>query len=465
MKKVSSVVSLVALLLFAVSAMAQTKVVVVPMGGKKPSGDAVAADVLEGKTFSNKDDVGIAGTMVNNGAMAFRPGTSDQEVPEGYHNGSGTVEGDSDLFEGNIKEGATIFGVAGTLVEASGTADPGQVLDGQSFSNASGPALGTMPNIGAQNITPGTAAQPIAPGYHNGSGSVAGDADLTPANIKDGVTLFGQTGTFTETANPLAAADLRAGKVGFANGTQVTGTMPAQTLSNTTTAVAAGYYAAANLAVVDPDLLSQNIACGTTIFGVTGTYSGANAVCSAGRIWMDRNLGASRVATSPTDTQAYGDLYQWGRLADGHQSRTSPTTATLSPGDVPGHGSFITAASSPYDWRTPQNNALWQGVSGTNNPCPAGFRVPTDVELDTERSSWSSNDAAGAFASPLKLVLTGYRYPNTGSIVNAGSQGVYWSSTVQDIHGRYLAFGITSDSAFVTAYYRANGYAVRCLKD
>src|SRR5690554_918324 len=31
-----------------------------------------------------------------------------------------------------------------------------------------------------------------------------------------------------------------------------------------------------------------------------------------GEIWMDRNLGASQVATSSTDEAAYGDLYQWG---------------------------------------------------------------------------------------------------------------------------------------------------------
>ena len=36
-----------------------------------------------------------------------------------------------------------------------------------------------------------------------------------------------------------------------------------------------------------------------------------------GRTWMDRNLGASQVATSYTDELAYGDLYQWGRLSDG----------------------------------------------------------------------------------------------------------------------------------------------------
>ena len=47
---------------------------------------------------------------------------------------------------------------------------------------------------------------------------------------------------------------------------------------------------------------------------------------AGGQVWMNRNLGASRVAVSSTDTAAYGDLYQWGRLDDGHESRTSLTT-------------------------------------------------------------------------------------------------------------------------------------------
>jgi hypothetical protein len=47
---------------------------------------------------------------------------------------------------------------------------------------------------------------------------------------------------------------------------------------------------------------------------------------ATGQTWMDRNLGASRAATSPTDEQAYGDLYQWGRAADGHEKRRSSTT-------------------------------------------------------------------------------------------------------------------------------------------
>ncbi|MDZ7738238.1 MAG: hypothetical protein U5K32_04025 [Bacteroidales bacterium] len=40
-----------------------------------------------------------------------------------------------------------------------------------------------------------------------------------------------------------------------------------------------------------------------------------------------------------------------------------------------------------------------------------------------ERTSWSSNDAAGAYASPLKLPLAGDRYTSDGSLFNVGSYG------------------------------------------
>ena len=80
-----------------------------------------------------------------------------------------------------------------------------------------------------------------------------------------------------------------------------------------------------------------------------------------GRIWMDRNLGAGRAAISSTDEQAYGDLYQWGRPADGHHLRTSDTTSILSSSGQPSHGGFILENNSPYDWRSPQNDNLWRG--------------------------------------------------------------------------------------------------------
>lgn len=178
---------------------------------------------------------------------------------------------------------------------------------------------------------------------------------------------------------------------------------------------------------------------------------------------MDRNLGASGAATSEDDAEAYGDLYQWGRLTDGHEQRTSSTTGTLSTTDVPGYGSFILAPSSPHDWRSPQNGNLWQGVSGINNPCPSGFRLPTEAEWEIERASWISNNSAGALASPLKLVPAGYRDLYDGTLYDAGSFGYYWSSTVNGSNSRYLFF--YGGNANMYSNGRAYGYSVRCIKD
>jgi hypothetical protein len=152
---------------------------------------------------------------------------------------------------------------------------------------------------------------------------------------------------------------------------------------------------------------------------------------TTGKIWMDRNLGASQVATDASDAAAYGDLYQWGRRSDGHQCRNSATTPTLSSTDQPSNGNFIITNSGNFDWRSPQNTNLWQGVNGINNPCPSGYRLPTEAELNLERTSWSTNDAAGAFSSPLKLPLAGYRSSSDGALSTSFIWiGGYWSSSV-----------------------------------
>ncbi|HYD46762.1 MAG TPA: DUF1566 domain-containing protein [Terriglobales bacterium] len=79
---------------------------------------------------------------------------------------------------------------------SAGDATATQVLAGRTFSSSAGLGIsGTMADRGAVEITPGAAAQSIAAGYHNGSGTVAGDADLTSGNIKSGVEVFGVTGT------------------------------------------------------------------------------------------------------------------------------------------------------------------------------------------------------------------------------------------------------------------------------
>ena len=196
--------------------------------------------------------------------------------------------------------------------------------------------------------------------------------------------------------------------------------------------------------------------------GATAVVEVTNSI--TGKVWMDRNLGATQVSTSSTDANAYGDLYQWGRRADGHQCRTSATTATLSSIDQPAHGNFIlTPNNAPYDWRSPANTNLWQGVNGVNNPCPSGYRLPTETELDTERLSWGSNNSAGAFASALKLPMAGRRDIVDGSVGNVGTHGFYWSGTVNGANSRGSSFDGSNADVYFSG--RAGGISVRCLKD
>jgi len=207
--------------------------------------------------------------------------------------------------------------------------------------------------------------------------------------------------------------------------------------------------------------------CCTILKGPCASCDKIPTVTSAnGRVWMDRNLGAVRVAQSVDDYQAYGWLYQWGRLADGHETGHSHTTPILSTGNVPGHGHFIATSALPNDWRSQQNDSLWQPETVMNNPCPAGFRVPTETEWETERASWSSNDSAGAFASPLKLVVAGSRDRISSTVTEAGYTGYYWTSTVSNIAARTLWFSI--HHAATTSIYgiaRAYGCSVRCIKN
>jgi hypothetical protein len=234
-------------------------------------------------------------------------------------------------------------------------------------------------------------------------------------------------------------------------------------------------------AIIDPVNYSitasdSAICSGTSVHlsvNLFGTYRAGTVFCNGtptsvvdvinattGKVWMDRNLGASQVATSETDSSAYGDLYQWGRRSDGHQCRTSGTTTSLSSTDQPSNGNFILAA--PLDWLSPQNDNLWQGVNGVNNPCPFGYRLPTESELDAEFASWISTNLNGAFVSPLKLSAAGFR-DGDGSLGGAGVNGLYWGSTVFGAGSRRL--NSYSSGANLNASSRANGFSVRCIKD
>jgi len=182
----------------------------------------------------------------------------------------------------------------------------------------------------------------------------------------------------------------------------------------------------------------------------------------AGKIWMAYNLGATQVANASDDSLAYGDLYQWGRRTDGHEKLKSPTTTTLSSTDIPVDGKFITTTTA-HDWRSTANDKLWQGVKGTNNPCPAGFRIPTHKEWEEEFTKSGIKDAATAYNSVLKLPLTTFRYYN-GTYDQYRSGCFYWSSTIHTSVYVY-AIHISQNSKFHYFTVRADGFSVRCIKE
>jgi len=202
--------------------------------------------------------------------------------------------------------------------------------------------------------------------------------------------------------------------------------------------------------------------CGTsTVDGVGGITYGT-VVGEDGNCWLDRNLGSPQVATASNDSDAYGYYYQWGRLSDGHQIDTSGTTTTLSTTDIPGHGDFITPPANPYDWRDPGNNELWQGVSGINNPCPSGFRLPTKTEWDAYITAANIIDQETAYTSNLKITATGRRQYD-GVFDRRGSRGYYWSS---DILGGENSWYLNVAAVVETSYwYRGYGNTVRCIRD
>jgi hypothetical protein len=220
---------------------------------------------------------------------------------------------------------------------------------------------------------------------------------------------------------------------------------------------------------------------------VTFTYNGNQVTYgvivspTTNKRWLDRNLGAGSVASSVDDFANYGDLFQWGRKEDGHQliTRSGPdasqftgssTTSTTAPfeysdTDIPSHSKFFIEDPNepPFDWRKPSNQELWQGVSGTNNPCPTGFKVPTQEEFAAE----GITSITDGFAK-LKLPKTGRRFGSDGLFYGTAA-GTYSTSTHCDVENgdQKGAVRIIMDASTYNAQdnTRGNGQAVRCIKN
>ena len=273
---------------------------------------------------------------------------------------------------------------------------------------------------------------------------------------------------------------------------------------------ATGTFAATGMqtiVLVPNTVVMPALSSGVITMTTTGNYTGTDATLSpridvksipasattvtnvtyGTQTWMDRNLGARRVATAIDDVFSYGNHYQWGRPADGHEISVwngtsltagrgladATTLEALATTDVPGHPNFILTnnVATFYDWRSDNNNNRWQ--TANQGPCPAGYHVPTDAQwviadafADPATSGgatqgWDNNTET--FDSALKLPSAGSRYHYNGTLFGQGTFGYYWSSTVSGPNARTLTF--SSTVATTSSHHRAHGFTVRCLKD
>ncbi|MCE3074979.1 T9SS type A sorting domain-containing protein [Chryseobacterium gwangjuense] len=227
----------------------------------------------------------------------------------------------------------------------------------------------------------------------------------------------------------------------------------------------------------DPGTTPGDIGC------VSFTYKGQPVSYTTvrgqdGKVWLQQNLGSTQVATSQTDTNSYGDLFQWGRWDDGHQLRNSLTTAMPSvnnPSGLAGITAFIVGSGTgAYWWNT---NALTDKWSGENtaaitsetgvDPCRAigqGWRLPTQADWTTAVSSEGISNPSTAYNSKLKLPAAGNRSPSDASFTYEGQRGYYWSSDVSGSGGKYLYIGTTIANA-ASGGPRAQGQSLRCIKE
>ena len=172
-----------------------------------------------------------------------------------------------------------------------------------------------------------------------------------------------------------------------------------------------------------------------------------------GKIWLDRNLGARRACTSFDDAQCYGDYYQWGREADGHEKSSSALSYTQATDTTNVGSDFIAVISN---WTSADSDGSIREANW--NPCPAGYKVPAFADL-TDEFIQNRDDAFDR----LKLPSAGIRENSGGTILQEGTHGHVWSSTPSDDpFSRGILFSLEENK--LTFSVRAEGQSVRCLQ-
>ena len=212
-------------------------------------------------------------------------------------------------------------------------------------------------------------------------------------------------------------------------------------------------------------------------------------VAVAGVIWAPVNCGYE-AANGDYKGYPYGKLYQWGRkYGQGYDSNDAsyPSGENMIAGPVmPSWGSSETYKDAffydPPDWCNTRIDDLWvdsEGYKTKKDPCPTGWRIPTDDELAVlgdNFSSWTTNSEGqnGYYFVGEYTYIDGLPqvfFPAAGSLdygsgnaYHRGNSGYYWSSGPSGSRAYHLYFSSVGASS-KSSDYRAYGYSVRCVQE
>lgn len=191
------------------------------------------------------------------------------------------------------------------------------------------------------------------------------------------------------------------------------------------------------------------------------------ACCGAyidGGVWLSfmcHNLGATESL----------DPFTPNRNLHGAKYRFGAKEASLSmSADQASNSAISTWNNKPIEIG---NNVDW---TKANNPCPAGWRLPTIAEweqvIDTDNNTqtklgtWSTNSYTSGrkYGDALFLPATGYRYEYDGASYYRGTAGYYWSSTTYSASKAYYMHSGNTNSRILSTE-REYGYAIRCVAE
>ena len=301
---------------------------------------AAAANILKDKTAYVKGSK-VTGTIPNITTTSYTPKSTEQTISAGQYISSNITiktgqSGDSNIAAGNIKTGVSIYGVTGTFTKDATAVAANILKDKTAYVNGS-KVTGTIPNITTTSYTPASYRQTISSGQYINSNitinsGADGDSNITGANIKYGVSIYGVAGSFTSDATA-AAANILKDKTAYVKGSKVTGTSPnitttSYTPKSTAQTISAGQYI--NTAITigtgqsgDSNIATGNIKTGVSIYGVLGTFtSDANVASSEiykGRIAYAK--GSKVTGTMPV----FSDYRYHPGATIGYKTRTSYT--------------------------------------------------------------------------------------------------------------------------------------------